>query len=578
MTPAPVSSSMRSLAWVLFALFVGLLIAPNLSWLWNWEGVGAFPWVSAIALPALLLLALFSLLGTQLWLPCLLLVPFVLLAPLETFYIQRYQTPSTAGAFASLFASNPREIREYLGGLLVPICICVAVATVLILATVWSVWHAGLGWRHRSRKMVLAILVVTPIVVTALAWSTSKPEVLERMRTRTPTLLRESVAQGYPFGVVARLAEYRGQWLLLRDNATRVEAFRFQAHQANPPAHRQVYVLVIGESSLRDHWQLFGYPRETNPELSQAKNIVPISDMLSPWFASALAIPQLLTRRPVDKHMTSWSKPWPEACVLRAMDEAGFETWWVSNQLPLGRFDSAVSECITEARHQEFLNHVSWDSPGEYDEDLLEPLRKALQSPARNLFIVLHMMGSHIAYNFRYPPSFKRFQPIISNAERGLPDADHIINSYDNTILYTDHVLTQIIAALHDSGEISAMWFQSDHGELMPTDTCDKSGRGMGTRYEYQIPALFWFSDAYSSAYPDRIATLRENAPKRTLSTDTFESLIDMAGVTFPGHDKTHSLFSSAWSYRPRFVSSQGMSDYDQARFANKCEVVIPGK
>jgi hypothetical protein len=99
----------------------------------------------------------------------------------------------------------------------------------------------------------------------------------------------------------------------------------------------------------------------------------------------------------------------------------------------------------------------------------------------------------------------------------------------------------------------------------------------MGTWHEFEIPALFWYSDAYARDFPQRVAALRTNADKRTLSADTFESLIDMAGVTFPTHDETWSLFSPAWRYRARTVSQFWSTDFDHATLG-KCGIVMPPK
>jgi hypothetical protein len=92
------------------------------------------------------------------------------------------------------------------------------------------------------------------------------------------------------------------------------------------------------------------------------------------------------------------------------------------------------------------------------------------------------------------------------------------------------------------------------------------------------IPALFWYSDGYAAQFPDRIATIAANAGRRTLSASTFESLIDMTGVDFPGRDPSWSLFSATWTYRPRIVNGFWSTDMDDATFSKGCEVVLPGK
>jgi len=382
------------------------------------------------------------------------------------------------------------------------------------------------------------------------------------------------VQNGYPYGVISRYLAYDAEWKAMSAIVVGRKSFLFHAVPSTQDDGRQVYVLAVGESSSRRHWQLFGYDRPTNPELQKESGLVPIPDMLASWPESLAAIPQVLTRQPI----ADTNPLWHEASILRAMQEAGFDTWWISNQLPIGETDSLISILALEAAHTIFLNHATYDYPGSYDEALLRPLRDVLREKRGNLFIVLHMMGSHMSYDMRYPPPFAHFQPIDEDASSQVLRNRRILNSYDNTILYTDHVLSRVIEILRGSDAIAALFFESDHGEALPTSTCGRVGHGIGTRYEFEIPALFWYSDAYASAFPDRIAALRSNADKRTLSANTFESLIDMSGVTFPGHDESWSLFSPRWNYHARIVNPRHLSpvDYDIASFANKCEIPSP--
>ena len=560
------ATSRQYRAWACLIALLGLLMLPNLVW-WRFDHSAGVS-VDALIVPAVLLLLLIALFAKRIWLLCLLLAPFAALSPVEAFYIGQYEIPSTAAILATVFASNPREIREYLGDALLPVVVSAILGLTLALLVARSVWRADLRWQHRSRGWVLLIAIAIPVVSVTVAWATIRREPLERMSTGTGRLITESVELGYPFGIFQRVFAYRTQWVQMRDGAARLDAFRFHARRVSPITQRQVYVMVIGESSARDHWQLFGYERATNPELSRLPGLVLIPDMLTLWPESVDAIPQMLTRKPINDNTTFW----PEASILRAMQEAGYETYWISNQLPIGQFDSAVSIYASEAQHMQFLNYASWDAPGSFDEDLLQPLRAALHDSTHDLFIVLHMMGSHLTYDLRYPVSFNHFQS--SDVEKSSIESQ--TDSYDNSILYTDHVLAQIIDILRNDGAVSALWFESDHGETLPTPTCLHAGHGFGTRYEYQIPALFWYSDAYATHFPDRVAGLRANADRRTLSADTFESLIDMAGVDFQGHEESRSLFSPEWRFRTRTLSWVWQVDFDQATFGKNCPVVLP--
>ena len=551
---------------------IALLMLPNM--LWWWYGHGAALWLEALAVPALLLVLLFALLGDVPWLACLLLAPFALLAPMEALYIAQYHHPTTAEIIATLVATNPREIREYLGPTLIPVAASLLVAFALTLLAAWWSLRSHLRWNGHGRAWVLAIGIVTPLAAAGVAMTTTHGTLRQRAdgALRLGATLGGSIESSYPFGVPERITGYRREWDAMRANAGRLANFRFHARRTSQIGQRQVYVLVIGESSSRANWQLFGYERATNPELSRVMNLVAITNLVTSWPESLNAIPLIVTRKPI----TDKSAAFNEASILRAMQEAGYETYWISNQLAIGQFDSPVSTLAYEAQHVQWLNHASWAAPGSYDGDLLQPLREALHDSNHDLFIVLHMMGSHLSYDYRYPATFKHFRPTYSDQDESVPQGMRIRNSYDNTILYTDHVLAGIIDILGRSGATTALWYESDHGEMLPTPTCSFSGHGLGTNFEYEIPALFWYSDAYARQFPVRVASLLANAHARALSASTFESLIDMAGVTFPDHNETWSLFSKRWQYRPRTVNSMWQSDFDNAVIGKKCPIVIP--
>ncbi|HJP98674.1 MAG TPA: phosphoethanolamine transferase [Rhodanobacteraceae bacterium] len=565
----------RSYAIASTALLIALLMLPNLVWLAH--DTRSSIWVAALVLPLGILAVWFSVLGRVPWLACLLLAPFALLAPLEVFYVAQYHHPTSAQIIATIVATNPLEAREYFGWWLVPLALALLAGLALALLAAWWSWRARLGWSGAARATVACLGIAAVLVPLGIGYAKSRhPQASSSSSASSP--LRDfgnAITDGYPAGVAPRIVTWRREWSRMRAEAASFKSFRFHAHRAGPRlGQRQVYVLVIGESSRRANWQLFGYSRPTNPGLSRTTNLVPLTRFITSWPESIAAIPMILTRR---KPAMAWDAPWHEASFLRAMQEAGYETYWISNQQAIGEFDSPVSMYAYEADHVEWLNHASWTAPGSYDGDLVRPLEDALHASSHDLFIVLHMMGSHVQYDYRYPESFERWQPTQVSPPGEGSSIERARNSYDNSILYTDHVLTKVVHVLQQSGAVTALWFESDHGELIPTPTCDKEGHGVGTVPEYEIPAFFWYSDSYARHFPERVAALRANADKRTLSADTFESLIDMAGVAFPGHEETWSLFSPDWHYHTRWVAQTRHIDFDTARIGKSCERVLPG-
>ncbi len=562
----------KTIAVLAIALLGAVLMTPNILW---WLAVRTpASVVEGLLLPASLLLAVFALFGNRLWIACVVLTPFAVIAPAEIFYVATYGHPSTDQIIATIFATNPRETIEYFGGGLYSLMACAIVLLVIAVVAVCFAFQTHLCWRNRFRQWALVILFSVPVVFAVeRSWSTDGG-IGSRLNAglQAVTSLSEILENGFPFGTIVRYLNYRQAWnAMIRAVASR-DNFRFNIRATPTRASRSVIVLAIGESSRRDRWQLFGYARPTNPELSEIPDVIPVVNMVNSWSASIRAIPQVLTRKSITDNSSLWNEP----SIIRAMQEAGFETWWISNQMPIGKFDSPVSMFALEAQHRIFLNRATYASSGSYDEALVQPLADLLdREPDRDLFVVLHMMGSHLRYDGRYPAEFKRFAPALSDHDTDAVDGERTGNSYDNTIAYTDHVLSLVIDVLHKHSNPSALLFESDHGETLPTPECSVSGHGIGDRFDFEVPAFFWFSNAYKSTHAETIDRLRANAVKRTLSADTFETIVDMSDSSYPGRDETWSLFSPQWRERTRLVNAGNTVDFDDAMTGKGCGILF---
>lgn len=582
----------RGGAWVL-ALTIALVLSPNFVWLAITDRLylaHSVPYIlMAAVFPSLIaVLGLFSLLGRWPWLPTLLVLPFLAVMPIETAYIVRYGEPTFYAIIATIFESNSREAIDFLGPLIWPLGIATLACVAFGVFAVVHLYRCGYVWRHRSRLWILTACLTAAAMPLALSWLHPQPAPVAAATSAAsgetpaaPTALPlpfwlARIEPSFPVGVAVRLYHYRADWEAMRKSAERLKKFQFHARQLVDVPQRQVYVLVIGETGRRDRWQMYGYERATNPELSAMPDLIKLGNVVSPWAASRLSVPTIVTR----KRATDTSGSFDERSVMHAFSEAGFETYWMSNQLAVGEFDSPIAIVAHDADHVSFYNVADWGKPGNYDEVLLAPLKAALDGHAKKLFIVLHTLGSHMNYAYRYPPAFDRFTPSLKD----VPDADYytlanaerIYNSYDNTILYTDHFVAAVIGELRRENIISTMWYVSDHGEDLVTDACKFAGHGNGTMFDYPVPSVFWYSEAYAQQFGTQLAQLREHADAKATTENFFESLIDMAALDFPGHDPSWSLFSAQWQPHQRLVHALLDVDFDSADRSQKCHLLWP--
>jgi glucan phosphoethanolaminetransferase (alkaline phosphatase superfamily) len=217
-----------------------------------------------------------------------------------------------------------------------------------------------------------------------------------------------------------------------------------------------------------------------------------------------------------------------------------------------------------------------------FDEVLLPKFREILARPERRQLIVLHLLGSHDAYNKRYPDKFNRWKPSLTDH----PDADYhdfrirdeINNSYDNSILYTDYIISSVIDTLRaNESLLSGLFYIADHGENIFDERCPLTGHGGTAYFGYPVSALAWISDRYAKAFTGAVQNLRAHAHSRLTTENIFDSLGDLAHLSYRGMDRSRSILSAEFRARPRMVNvGTEIVDWDHARFISECRKPAP--
>jgi glucan phosphoethanolaminetransferase (alkaline phosphatase superfamily) len=380
----------------------------------------------------------------------------------------------------------------------------------------------------------------------------------------------------WPFGLVVHGYQFWKERNYLGELAHKSNLFKFGAHQADGADMPQVVVMVIGESSRFDRWSLNGYQRETNPLLKTEANLVSLSNVVTAVSATRLAVPVLVSRKPA---MQSLKAGFSEKSFLSAFKEAGFKTYWLSNQMSFGQFDTPISVFANEADVIQFLNLGGFTNSSNFDQILLGPLQNAINDPARKKLIVLHTLGNHWNYSHRHPQEFDRWKPSLYGIDKpaytDLKLKTQLNNSYDNSVLYTDWFLSQVIHTLKSSQQLSAMMYVSDHGQTLYDGTCKLAFHGHNTAYEFHIPALAWYSDSYQLTYPAKVAQLQRNRQAKLSTENVFHSLLDMADIRYPTEQLEWSFLSKKFKRHKRYVDSYGWTDYDNATLKGDCREVI---
>lgn len=540
-----------------------------------------------------------------------LLLPAFLALPAELYLRAYYNQGISTHHLGIIVETSPREALEFLGNktwLLLSFAVSVV-------AWWWSSWIAAcrtraLDWTSPSRRFALVLLAAAVSTwcyqqkygiekTTAASSNVGHPgdedETDDAEDTvaasaspapssqypRLPAWAKvpfepDAFGATWPFGLVMRGRDFWKERQYLAELTHKSTLFTFGAAQASAADLPQVVVMVIGESSRYDRWSLNGYTRETNPLLKQETNLISLPNLITAVSATRLSVPVLVSRKPATQSLQAG---FSEKSFLTAFKEAGFKTWWISNQMSFGQFDTPISVFAKEADVTQFLNLGGFTNNSSFDSILLDPLKAAIADPSRKKLIVLHTLGNHWNYSHRYPKEFDKWQPSLLGIDN-LAYTDtalkpQLSNSYDNSILYTDWFLSQVIGTLKSTKQITSMMYVSDHGQVLYDGTCKLAFHGHNTQFEFHIPALVWYSNLYRTTHPLKIHQLLRNKHARLATENVFHSLLDMADIHYGTEQLEWSFLSKKFKTHKRYVDSYGWTDYDNAWFKGDCREVI---
>jgi lipid A ethanolaminephosphotransferase len=197
---------------------------------------------------------------------------------------------------------------------------------------------------------------------------------------------------------------------------------------------------------------------------------------------------------------------------------------------------------IDEYIVNEKLGEIYPDENQYYDGILLKGLRERIQSSPKNkILIVLHTSTSHGPnYADKYPKEFEVYKPVAKNVEEGEKNIDWLVNAYDNTIRYTDHLLSSLINMLSELDDRnSAMIFISDHGESLGENKVFMHGLPMrlAPKVQYEIPFLVWTSSDFR--------TYKSELPSVLEQHYIFHSVLNLLSIESPAYNKDFDIFNN---------------------------------
>lgn len=287
-------------------------------------------------------------------------------------------------------------------------------------------------------------------------------------------------------------------------------------------------VLVVGETARAQEFGLNGYTRQTTPELA-TRDVINFFDVSSCGTSTAVSLPCMFSN--LRRGEYSYQKGISNQNLLDVLSHAGVVVEWWDNNTGDKQIAARVSR-----RQITKKNGAAFCEAGECNDGIfLALLRDFAATMTEDTVLVLHQIGSHgPAYFLRYPKEYERFTPACQTPELKDCSAEEIRNAYDNTILYTDHVLSQTIDLLAAQDRvIPALLYVSDHGESLGEDGLFLHGSPyfMAPDAQTKVPMLLWLPETFRAAFHMDTACIRAKTTAAISHDNLFHSILGLMDI-----------------------------------------------
>ena len=529
----------------LFYLFLAILIAPNVVLCYT-EPMPVVAKICNILLPFSIYYIVMTWsrnCGKVFWI----LFPFIFFGAFQIVLLYLFgQSIIAVDMFLNLVTTNSSEALELLDNLIPAIVIVVLLyVPALILAMISIVQKRKVSefFIRRERKRALIAFVIGIFsLVTAYLFDA-------RYELRSDL---------YPANVCYNIALAFQRTAQTQNYPETSKDFSFHAKTTRPADKREVYVMVVGETSRAGNWSIYGYERNTNPELSKAKGVTAFCHVLTESNTTHKSVPMLIS--PISAH--DYDSIYYQKGIITAFKEAGYKTAFFSNQ----RYNHSFIDFFgMEADTYDFIKEDEGDSNyNPSDDELLKLVASELAKGNSKQFIVLHTYGSHFNYRERYPSNNAFFLPDFP-VDAEVKYKDNLINAYDNSIRYTDNFLAQLIGMLEKQNVDAAMIYTSDHGEDIFDDNRNLflHASPVPSYHQIHVPFLVWMSDSYLQAYPAYQKAAQTNKQKNISSSASFfQTMLELGGIETPYRNDSLSVTNMLLVEKPRVY----LNDHNEAR------------
>ena len=452
----------------------------------GWHGV----W-SSILIAIMIAGAITSLLGVWVWRWTLkpIISVLIVVASLSTYYMLQYGIYIDTHMIVNLMQTDAKEMSDQINWRMA------LSVTVLCGPILFWMWSTPVLYPRTKRAVIQnGLLLVLGIAVAMGSVLVNSQEFISLMRNQTK--LRFLIN---PLNTIYGLTNAYTQ-PLKRDET--VQALGLDAVIDASPEHAPpLFILVLGETARSPNFSINSYNKNTNPMLSQ-ESIVSFTQARSCGTSTASSVPCMFSnwgRAHFEKRRYDTEN------FLDVLQRAGYAVLWIDNQ------SGCKGQCgnIHQFETSNLKDPTLCKDDECFDEIMIKQLPdqiKKLPSERvqKGVVVVMHQMGSHgPAYYKRSPKAFKKFLPECSTEILSRCSQAEIVNAYDNTLVYTDYFLSQVISYLKKKSAVqpTVMLYVSDHGESLGENKLYLHGLPYAIAPDVQIhvPWITWLSPSFEN-------------------------------------------------------------------------------
>jgi lipid A ethanolaminephosphotransferase len=316
---------------------------------------------------------------------------------------------------------------------------------------------------------------------------------------------------------------------------TQLKAIGQDAKTPESDEHRELIILVVGETARADRFSLNGYERTTNPLLEQ-EDVISFNNTWACGTSTAVSVPCMFSIYDHDHYLNGEANAIENS--LDVLQHAGVNVIWLDNNSD----SKGVAQRVPFENYRTPDNNPICDTECR-DEGMLSNLQSYIdQHPQGDIFIILHQMGNHgPAYYKRYPKEFERFTPTCQTNQLEHCSREEIDNAYDNAILYTDYFLSKTITLLKQNVEQfeTAMFYVSDHGESLGENNLYLHGMPymLAPDAQTHVPMIMWFGQNFDQEEID-LQSLRKQTSNRYTHDNVFHTILGLFELETPIYDE----------------------------------------